>query len=64
MESNAKTGKIIVTERGKPRFLLRPYRAKASRTSLGIDFYKRVAARRPRALSETQSRAIDKLNRG
>jgi antitoxin (DNA-binding transcriptional repressor) of toxin-antitoxin stability system len=61
VESN---GEVIVTERGEPRFLLRPYRAETSKKPLVIDFYKRLVARMPKMLSEAQSRAIDNLNRG
>lgn len=57
-------GEVIVTERGKPRFLLRPYQAPLSKGSPAIDFYERLVARMPKRLTEKQSRAIDDLNRG
>jgi antitoxin (DNA-binding transcriptional repressor) of toxin-antitoxin stability system len=57
-------GEVIVTERGEPRFLLRPYQAKSPRKAPAVDFYKRVVARMPKMLTEKQSRAIDELNRG
>ena len=57
-------GEVIVTERGKPRFLLRPYQARLSKRPPAIDFYQRLVARMPKRLSEKQSRAIDDLNRG
>ena len=57
-------GEVIVTERGEPRFLLRPYQGKPSRKAPPADFYKRVVARMPKMLTEKQSRAIDELNRG
>jgi antitoxin (DNA-binding transcriptional repressor) of toxin-antitoxin stability system len=57
-------GEVIVTERGEPRFLLRPYQGKPSRKAPAVDFYKRVVARMPKMLTEKQSRAIDELNRG
>jgi len=57
-------GEVIVTERGEPRFLLRPYQARPSRRAPAVDFYKRLIARMPKMLTEEQSRAIDELNRG
>jgi antitoxin (DNA-binding transcriptional repressor) of toxin-antitoxin stability system len=57
-------GEVIVTERGKPRFLLRPYQVRLSKGPPPIDFYERLVARMPKRLTERQSRAIDELNRG
>ena len=57
-------GQVIVTEHGEPRFLLQPYRAKPVRKTPAVDFYKRLVSRMPKMLSESQSRAIDELNRG
>ena len=57
-------GEVIVTERGKPRFLLRPYQARPSIGPPAVDFYERLVARMPKRLTERQSRAIDELNRG
>jgi antitoxin (DNA-binding transcriptional repressor) of toxin-antitoxin stability system len=57
-------GEVIVTERGKPRFLLRSYHARASKRPPVVDFYRRLVARMPKMLTEEQSRAIDQLNRG
>lgn len=57
-------GQVVVTERGEPRFVLQPYRAKQIKKAPAINFYKRVIARMPKMLSEAQSRAIDELNRG
>jgi antitoxin (DNA-binding transcriptional repressor) of toxin-antitoxin stability system len=57
-------GEVIVTERGKPRFLLKPYQAPLSERPPTVDFYERLVARMPKRLTEKQSRAIDELNRG
>lgn len=57
-------GEVIVTERGEPRFLLRPYHAQLSKKPPALDFYRRLVARMPKMLTEKQSRAIDELNRG
>jgi len=57
-------GEVIVTERGEPRFLLRPYHAEPSKKPPSVDFYRRLVARMPKMLREKQSRAIDQLNRG
>lgn len=57
-------GEVVVTERGKPRFLLRPYQARLSLGPSAVDFYERLVARMPKRLTERQSRAIDELNRG
>jgi antitoxin (DNA-binding transcriptional repressor) of toxin-antitoxin stability system len=57
-------GEVVVTERGEPRFLLRPYQAQPSRKPASVDLYKRLVARMPKMLTEKQSQAIDQLNRG
>jgi len=57
-------GEVIVTERGKPRFLLRPYQAPLSKGPPAVDFYERLVARVPKRLAEDQSHATDQLNRG
>lgn len=57
-------GEVIVTERGEPRFLLRPYYAQPSKKAPAEDFYRRLVARMPKMLKEKQSRVIDELNRG
>jgi antitoxin (DNA-binding transcriptional repressor) of toxin-antitoxin stability system len=57
-------GEVVVTERGRPRFVLRQYHAQPSRKASAVDFYRRLVARMPKMLTEKQSRAIDELNRG
>jgi antitoxin (DNA-binding transcriptional repressor) of toxin-antitoxin stability system len=57
-------GEVVVTERGKPRFLLRPFHKQPSKRVPAVDFYKRLVTRMPKMLTEKQSRAIDDLNHG
>ena len=57
-------GEVIVTERGEPRFLLRPYHAQPSKKPPAVDFYRRLVTRMPKMLTEKQSSAIDELTRG
>ena len=58
------SGEVVVTVRGKLRFVLRPYRITPSKKLAATDFYKRLRARMPKMLTEAQSRAIDQLDRG
>ena len=55
---------VIVTDRGEPRYVLRPYTAPTKRRHPPLDLYKRLVTRMPKKLSEAQSRALDEHNRG
>jgi hypothetical protein len=49
-------GAVIVTEHGKPRFLLRQYHAHPSKRPPVVDFYKRHYHSDAKTLAEAQSR--------
>ena len=57
-------GEILVTERGRPAYVLRAYRATRHPTVGKIDYLARLKARQPRPLSARASRALDDANRG
>jgi antitoxin (DNA-binding transcriptional repressor) of toxin-antitoxin stability system len=60
----AREGEILVTERGRPAYVLRAYRAARRPTDGDIDYFARLKARQPRPLSARASRALDEANRG
>lgn len=57
-------GEILVTERGRPAYVLRAYRAARRPTAEKVDHFARLKARQPRPLSVRVSRALDEANRG
>lgn len=60
----AREGEILVTERGRPAYVLRAYRAARRPAVQKIDYFARLKARQPRPLSARTSRALDEANRG
>ena len=60
----AREGEILVTERGRPAYVLRAYRAARRPLSEKVDSFARLKARQPRPLSARASRALDEANRG
>jgi prevent-host-death family protein len=59
----AQEGEVIVTDRGRPAFVLRSYEAPRLKPTK-IDYYRRLRAHQPHPLSEEVSRALDESNRG
>jgi antitoxin (DNA-binding transcriptional repressor) of toxin-antitoxin stability system len=59
----AQEGEVVVTERGKPVIVLRPYVARA-RAAKRVDYYARLRNRMPSPLSRTQREALDQADRG
>jgi antitoxin (DNA-binding transcriptional repressor) of toxin-antitoxin stability system len=57
-------GEVIVTEHGRPAYLLRPYDAASSKPAPAIDYYERLRRRMPRPMSAARRRALDEENRG
>lgn len=57
-------GEILVTEHGRPAYVLRAYRAAARPVLEKIDYLARLKARQSRPLSARTSRALDEANRG
>ena len=57
-------GELVVTDRGRPVFLLRPYEKRVRRREAPFDYYERLRRRMPRRLSDAAVRALDEANRG
>jgi antitoxin (DNA-binding transcriptional repressor) of toxin-antitoxin stability system len=57
-------GEVIVTERGKPTYILRAYQSPPNTTRKSMDYFARLKSRQPRALSAAASRALDEADRG
>jgi antitoxin (DNA-binding transcriptional repressor) of toxin-antitoxin stability system len=60
----AREGELLVTERGRPAYVLRAYRAARHPSTERIDYFARLRSRQPRPLSARASRALDDANRG
>jgi prevent-host-death family protein len=60
----AREGEVVVTERGKPAFVLRPYSPAPKAPTKPVDYFARLKARQPRPLSAAASRALDEADRG
>jgi prevent-host-death family protein len=60
----ARDGEVIVTDRGRPAFVLRTYEARPAKVAPKVDYYARLRRRQPRPLSADASRALDEANRG
>lgn len=63
-EAIEREGEVIVTERGKPAFVLRAYQAEPKPKGKAIDYYARLIAYMPEPLTEEESRLLDEANRG
>ena len=59
----AREGEVIVTDRGRPSYMLRAYVARRSTRAAKIDYFARLKAHQPRPLSPETSRALDESNR-
>jgi antitoxin (DNA-binding transcriptional repressor) of toxin-antitoxin stability system len=57
-------GEIVVTDRGRPFLVLRPYEAKTAQPATSIDYYARLRRRMPKALTSAQGALLDEANRG
>ena len=60
----SREGEVIVTDRGKPAYVLRKYTRPAIVTAVAVDYFARLKGHQPRPLSEARSRALDEANRG
>jgi prevent-host-death family protein len=60
----AREGEVIVTDHGRPAFVLRSYKAPRLKKPPKVDYYRRLRAHQPRPLSEAASSALDESNRG
>lgn len=60
----AREGEIIVTDRGRPAYVLRSYSPPRQMRATRIDYFARLVTRQPRQLSANTSRELDDANRG
>jgi antitoxin (DNA-binding transcriptional repressor) of toxin-antitoxin stability system len=60
----AREGEVIVTDRGRPAYVLRAYTAQRAEKPERVDYFARLKAHQPRPLSPQASRALDEANRG
>jgi antitoxin (DNA-binding transcriptional repressor) of toxin-antitoxin stability system len=59
----ARDGEVVLTDHGKPAFVLRCYIPPARLDSKRVDYYGRLKARQPRPLSTAAVRALDEADR-
>jgi antitoxin (DNA-binding transcriptional repressor) of toxin-antitoxin stability system len=57
-------GELVVTDRGRPVILLRPYSERAAPRGTRVDYYARLRRRMPKALTARARRALDEADRG
>jgi antitoxin (DNA-binding transcriptional repressor) of toxin-antitoxin stability system len=57
-------GEVILTENGKPRYRLTLYTPASTGTPPPLDYWARLNAYQPRALTKAQARALHDENRG
>jgi antitoxin (DNA-binding transcriptional repressor) of toxin-antitoxin stability system len=57
-------GEVLVTERGKPRYRLTLYAAPQQPQPAPMDYWSRLSAYQPRAMTRAQSRRLHDENRG
>ncbi len=60
----AREGEVIVTDRGRPSYVLRLYTDRPRPHPERVDYFARLKASQPRPLSARASRALDDANRG
>ena len=60
----AREGEIIVTDRGRPAYVLRSYSARPEKKAPRLDYFARLKEQQPRPLSARAARALDEANRG
>ncbi len=57
-------GEVILTEKGKPRYRLTLYTPATAGKPAAVDYWARLNAYQPRAMTKAQSRALHDENRG
>ncbi|TLZ60008.1 MAG: hypothetical protein E6K20_13845 [Gammaproteobacteria bacterium] len=57
-------GEVILTEKGKPRYRLTLYTPATTGKPAPVDYWARLNAYQPRAMTKAQSRALHDENRG
>ncbi|HEV3191105.1 MAG TPA: hypothetical protein VGY54_11435 [Polyangiaceae bacterium] len=59
----AREGEVLVTDRGRPAYVLRAYTPPAVSRTGPVDYFSRLTARQPKPLSRARSRALDEADR-
>jgi antitoxin (DNA-binding transcriptional repressor) of toxin-antitoxin stability system len=57
-------GEVVVTYRGRPVVVLRPYQDRPARRAASVDYYARLRRRMPRPIAAAVRRALDEAGRG
>lgn len=57
-------GELIVTDHGRPAYVLRAYTPPRAKRPAPIDYFARLKAKQPRPLSRAASKALDEHDRG
>ena len=57
-------GQIVVTDRGRPIMLLKPYDERTAPRATKIDYYARLRRRMPTPLTRKARERLDETNRG
>jgi len=57
-------GEVVVTDHGRPAYVLRPYAPPARLRRSEVDYWARLRRRQPRPLSAARRRALDDADRG
>ena len=57
-------GELIVTDHGRPAYVLRAYSPPPARRPAQIDYFARLRAKQPRPISRAASDALDEHDRG
>jgi antitoxin (DNA-binding transcriptional repressor) of toxin-antitoxin stability system len=57
-------GEVLLTERGVPKYRLLPYSPTPATSPAPVDYWARLNAYQPAALTETEARALHDENRG
>ena len=57
-------GELVVTDRGRPVLILRPFDSRPRKSPKKFDYYGRLRRRMPRRLSAAALRELDEANRG
>ena len=60
----AREGEVLVTDRGRPAYVLRTYSPPPRKNVPAVDYLARLKSRQPRPLSAAASRALDDHERG
>ncbi len=58
-----KHGEVILTDHGRPAFVLRPYISRRPARRKGIDYFARLVANQPRPLSWAAAKALEEASR-